>query len=385
MQRTRWHEAGVGGDCPVDRLLDLAESAVSAAVRQMVCREGIDVRGFERAAGNLLLTAQLSISPESLRRLVESEGKAVLAAQRQEQLEIDWSASDCKTRTPDGREVSRIYASADGVKVPVTGRAEKLKRRQTTLANRRRNPPASGASRPRLGAVRGGGSDQRYKQFNLTRFYDQDKRHALVSVTRGDHKAGQRLLLRDAGRLRIRAADERVGLVDGAPCLKAQMDKLPLSRVGDPPTAAVGLDFFHLSQHVHEAARLTLGEDSAEAKTRVERTLHAVRHQGYEPFWDQLLAWRSGLRGKAKRRAADELLHYVSERRDMINYDLFESRGFDIGTGPMEATCKSTTLRVKGVGMRWDADNAEAMMALEALEESNQWEQYWAKAARGFN
>ena len=69
----------------------------------------------------------------------------------------------------------------------------------------------------------------------------------------------------------------------------------------------------------------------------------------------------------------------------MINYEPFESRGLDIGTGPMEATCKSTTLRVKGVGMRWDADNAEAMMALEAMEESNQWEQYWAKAAGGLN
>jgi hypothetical protein len=27
--------------------------------------------------------------------------------------------------------------------------------------------------------------------------------------------------------------------------------------------------------------------------------------------------------------------------------------------------------------MRWDADNAEAIMALEALEQSGAWQSYW--------
>ncbi len=27
--------------------------------------------------------------------------------------------------------------------------------------------------------------------------------------------------------------------------------------------------------------------------------------------------------------------------------------------------------------MRWDADNAEALMALEALDQSGQWQDYW--------
>jgi hypothetical protein len=34
------------------------------------------------------------------------------------------------------------------------------------------------------------------------------------------------------------------------------------------------------------------------------------------------------------------------------------------------------TLRIKGVGMRWDANNAEAVMALDALEQSGAWEDY---------
>jgi hypothetical protein len=38
--------------------------------------------------------------------------------------------------------------------------------------------------------------------------------------------------------------------------------------------------------------------------------------------------------------------------------------------------CKATTQRVKGVGMRWDGDNAEAILCLEALEQSGAWQSY---------
>ena len=38
---------------------------------------------------------------------------------------------------------------------------------------------------------------------------------------------------------------------------------------------------------------------------------------------------------------------------------------------------KATTLRVKGVGKKWGLDNAEAVMALEALDRSGLGEQYW--------
>ena len=42
---------------------------------------------------------------------------------------------------------------------------------------------------------------------------------------------------------------------------------------------------------------------------------------------------------------------------------LVHAKGRQIGSGPTEATCKALTVRLKGSGMRWDADNAEALMA----------------------
>ena len=78
-----------------------------------------------------------------------------------------------------------------------------------------------------------------------------------------------------------------------------------------------------------------------------------------------------------KRKAIERLLGYVSDRAEMIRYPEFLALGRQIGSGPTESMCKATTLRLKGRGMRWDRDNAEALMALEALDQSGTWEDYW--------
>ena len=72
----------------------------------------------------------------------------------------------------------------------------------------------------------------------------------------------------------------------------------------------------------------------------------------------------------------------VAQREDMIAYDKFIAKGWDIGTGPMESMCKATTRRIKGPGMRWDAENAESLMAMEALYQSNRWDAWWAQKYR---
>jgi len=64
----------------------------------------------------------------------------------------------------------------------------------------------------------------------------------------------------------------------------------------------------------------------------------------------------------------------------MIRYPEFLARGWQIGSGPTESQCRVLPDRVKGAGMRWDADNAEAVMALEAMRQSNQWDAYWRMA-----
>jgi len=357
--------------------VDELESSISVGMRELCCRLGIAGRSFARSAENLKEAAQIRISEEMLRTVVESEGKAVLKASEQEQLEFDWSAADCKTSTPDGKETTRMYASADGVMVPATTEAEKHQRRTTVQANRAKMTREQRGRLARLGTVKKG-SDQRYKQVYVTIFYDQTQEHRLVGVTRKDHRGLGKLLKRDAARVRLRAAVERLGLVDGAVCLRNHLEDLPLEKIL--------LDFFHLSEHVNDAARKTLGtlgangEKTPASEQWVQEALHTLKHDGYPPFFEKLVDWRSSLRGH-KRKEADRLLNYVAQRQAMMDYTECEKKGQDVGTGPMESMCGVTTDRLKGRGRRWDLDNGESMMALEAMYQSNLWDRYWANNA----
>jgi len=117
-------------------------------------------------------------------------------------------------------------------------------------------------------------------------------------------------------------------------------------------------------------------EDDADGKTWAGDVLHRFKHDGCEGAWQRLVEWRAGLR-RGQRGPADRLPGYVSERREMIKYPECVSKGWQIGSGLTEANCKRLTAPLKGSGMRWDADNAEALMALEALIQSGQWELYW--------
>jgi hypothetical protein len=363
--RRRWHSPGEGTTTPLDCWLDTLEATISLGVREMACRLNADGKNFDKTAENLGHTAQVHLSGETLRVLVEVEGRRVLQAQRSGQLPLGWSAADCR----NGTNTTRLYIGSDGVMVPLVTAAEKAARRDKVKQKRRRR-----GRRARPLPPRRPGADQHYKEFKVVAIYDEDQGHRLVSGTRGDCEAAGRLMRREAGRVRMDLADEKIGNVDGSPWIRNQVERQSL------PLDALGLDFYHLSENVHKARREVYGEDDEAGEVWAGELLHVFKQDGYEAAWRRLLEWRVGLRDG--RPAADRLIGYVSERRDMIRYPEFRSRGWQIGSGPTEATCKTLTARLKGSGMRWDADNAEAIMALEALSQSGQWDQYWKSQLR---
>jgi hypothetical protein len=359
--RRRWHSAGQGTITPLDSWVDLAEASISLGVREMACRLNGDGKNFDKAAENLARTAQVAVSGETLRQLVETEGKRVVQAQKSGQLPIDWSAADCKTPTGG----TRLYFGSDGVMVPQVTDAENRTRREKIKAKRRRR----GRKAKPLAAFKPG-ADQKYKEFKIIAYYDETQDHRVVSGTRGDCNVAGRLMRREAARIRFDLADEKVGNVDGSPWIRNQVEQQSL------PLDELGLDFYHLGENVHKARREIYGEEAETGKEWAGALLHTFKHEGYEAAWEELLTWRQQRR-RSHRPTADKLLNYVSERQDMIQYPAFQEKGWQIGSGPTEATCKTLTARLKGSGMRWDGDNAEALMGLEALYQSGQWDAYW--------
>src|SRR5205809_834076 len=89
----RRHQRGAAGTTtPMDHWVDEVEATISLGVRELACRLNGDGKNFDKAAANLARTAQVRVSGETLRVLVETEGRRVLAAQRTDQLPVGWSA-----------------------------------------------------------------------------------------------------------------------------------------------------------------------------------------------------------------------------------------------------------------------------------------------------
>jgi hypothetical protein len=357
--RIRWHSPTEGSQTPVDRVLDEAERAISEGVREMACRLNRGATSFQQTAENLARAAHLTVGKETLRQLIEGEGKAVLKAQRRGELAPDWQATDCLTES--GK--TRVYLGSDGVLLPLITDAEKQKRRTKVKQKRMKRGRKCRPLPPRKA-----GADQSYKEFKLGVLYDEEQKRRFVGATSGDHAVAGRMLQRMATQVGLSKAEEKIGLADGSPWIRNEIELHGL-------VTDLGLDYYHLRENVQKARQVAFGE-TAEGQTWRDTVMGLFYERGYEAAWEYLVAWRSKLRG-SKRQAADRLLGYVAERREMIRYPLFRSRGWQIGSGPTEAQCKAATQRLKGRGRRWDKANAEALMALDCLDNSHAWHLYW--------
>jgi hypothetical protein len=385
--RTRWHAPPGGSDAPVDRLLDAAATTASRGARELCCLLNAGAAGFARAADALRRTTGVRLSGELLRQIVEREGQHVLACRESGELAPAWGAADCRTTDANGQAAgqangqaagnggaSRIYLGCDGFTARLVTDAEKRRRRGGVRARRRARQRHGKTCRPLPRAK--AGADQAFKEFKLVTFYDEPGAHRLVAVTRRDHHEAGRLMRRDGGRCGFFDAQQRPAVVDGAPWIANQIRRRSV------PVTSVCLDFYHLAENVHRARRACYGEDDPAGHAWAGDVLHAAKHHGYAAVRDRLVRWRAvALRSAAKRRAADLLINYVTDRREMIRYPQFLERGLQIGSGPTEGQCKQVPRRVRTGGRRWDADNAEAVMALAAMHQSDLEQPYWKQCA----
>ena len=328
----------------------------------MCCRQSLH-GSFEVACVNLHRTAQIGLSGRTVRTIVETQGRAVLAAQRSGSLRPGFTASDCTGKT--------MITGTDGVMVPLVTEQQKRKRRQAEAAQRAREGRGSTArpGRPRKG------SDGPYKEFKVLTFYDPDKSHCHVVGTAGNHEVLGRLMRREAGRLRLGQAKSKYAVTDGAEWIARQY------RRQLPMLDEHILDYYHLQEHVVKTGHALYGEGTKKAKNWREDMVGCVWEQGSLAMLHRLDPYLRRHRGGAKREALESLRDYVGTRVAMTDYPTFRALGYDCGSGPTESLCGTLTDRLKGSGMRWDKDNAESIMALAALDHSGLWQTYW-KAQR---
>jgi hypothetical protein len=367
LRRQWWHSATDGSEAPIDGRLTPDGGNVTPGVREMACRLNNDAASFDKAVANLERAAQIKMSPEQLRQLVESEGRRVLAAQQNNTIPPAFTAAECVV--PGDGQKTRMYNGVDGVMVPIITDAEKRKRREKVIRKRRAAEQAGKQLRPL--PPRRPGADQSFKEFKTITFYDETNDHRHIVLSRAKRTRVGSILRREAARLKFHEAGERIANVDGASWIPPQLEDAELRLHG------MGLDFYHLSENVHKARRRLYGEENEAGNAWAGKLLHLFKQAGYESAYEELLACQAASRG-GKRAAATKLLNYVVERRDMINYPDFVAKGWQIGSGPTEARCKTSTSRLKRSGQRWDRHTAEQVAALSNLQDSGQWNAYWS-------
>jgi hypothetical protein len=163
-------------------------------------------------------------------------------------------------------------------------------------------------------------------------------------------------------------------LADGAPELwKLLTGSLNAETLGVPVYQLV--DLWHLLEKLGSAARLLYGEAQGSAVLQGWRLRLLNRTGGVAEILQELYHSGKAELVVGTSRPVHEAITYLENHRTRMNYASARRRGFPVGSGNVEATCKSlVAVRMKRPGARWKEETGEHLLNLRALALSDRWE-----------
>ena len=161
---------------------------------------------------------------------------------------------------------------------------------------------------------------------------------------------------------------------DGAPWIWARLDWVIAQVKLDPARVVEVLDWCHGVHHLSLAlAALDLAQDRrAEQYGRLRTLLRAGQSQIVIEELERLGA------GQPEGSPVWREIRYLRKHSEAgrLRYNCFRYRGVPLGSGAIESTIRRViNLRLKGNGIYWTEDNAEAVFQLRAAVVSGRWEE----------
>jgi hypothetical protein len=341
LERAYYHCRSCGtGTVPWDETLRLTRQALTPAAREAVCLAGA-VDSFGEAADVVLeKLANLHVSESTVERTSEAIGQDIgrrLAAGE------TFGTSEPWPWHKDTEGKTCAYVSLDLTGLGMQGLHGATAEGRMAAVGMIYNPvpddPACWA-RPRARPPR---FQARY-----------------VASLEGQASLAEPLRLQ-AGQVGMGRAERWVALSDAGAGVE------DLLRVNFGRVDAVILDFYHAAEHLGELAQALYPGDETAREGWLERWSHRLKHEGGAAVLEGLRALPPDGRESVRATQA-EVVGYFENHVHRMDYPTYQAKGWAIGSGPIEAACKTVIgKRMKNGGMRWGEDGADEMCHLRAL------------------
>jgi hypothetical protein len=177
------------------------------------------------------------------------------------------------------------------------------------------------------------------------------------------------LLRQEAIRRGLALAMQVVLLIDGATGL-ANMGRLCF------PGVIQIVDFYHALEHASSVLVALLGsKEHPDYKHRLGRWAKQLLKDQVEKLIAQA---RKECASKPNAQGVEEELNYFVSNVERMQYGTFRRQGFFIGSGVIEAGCKTVIgTRCKQSGMHWGEPGAEHILALRCIHSSRRLAEFW--------
>ena len=330
---------------------------ITAASKKLRCAADFsDESSYQKAEDHLRETGGIAVSARQIQRLVQPVGKAAQA----------WQGREAQAPEPGSKAVPIMYVSGDAS--GVTMRKEELEGRA--------GKGADGKAKTRMANL--GCVFTQHKQDKEGHPIRDHESTTYVSTFGCIDEFGP-MLRQEAIRRGLALARQVVMIIDGATGL-AKMGR-------DCFRNAIQIvDFYHALEHAGEVLVALLGsKEHPDYKSRLHRWAKELLKDRVKKLIAQA---RQECAGTSRIEAVEEKLGYFINNVKRMKYGTFRRKGFFIGSGVIEAGCKTVIgARCKQSGMFWGEPGAENILALRCIRSSRRLDQFWkerlnAQAAR---
>jgi len=338
------------GQFPVDVELDVENTELSPGVRRMLATVGQQA-AFEQGRQQMELLAGLSVTTKAVERTAEAIGEDIEIRQQRE-LE---QALQLTLPIPLGPRIPVLYVEMDGTGLPVVGKETEGR------AGKQDGQPAH-TREAKLGCV--------FTQTKVDQegypLRDEDST-TYVGAIESAEQFGRRLYA-EAWRRGWGRAGKKVVLGDGAEWVWNQAD---LHFSG----ATQIVDLYHARKHLWDLAAQLYPNDSPTRNRWVMVKQNKLDNGKIEKLVASLHSRETAQAGLAETLEIEA--NYFERNKERMRYPQFREQGFFVGSGVIEAGCKTVLGRLKQSGMFWTVRGANAIIALRCCQLSGKFEDYW--------